>query len=164
MILSPEFTLGWSLNLEYKNFDFNAFTYASVGNDIYSAYERNANYTNKARSVLGRWTGPGTTNDAKNPRYSFTDGNSNIRVSDRYVEDGSFIKIKNLQLGYTFPASATKKILSRLRIYAQVKNAFVFTKYTGFDPEISGGILDSGIDRGAYPQARTFAFGIDIKL
>ena len=160
----PEFTLGWSLNLEYKNFDFNAFTYASVGNDIYSAYERNANYTNKARSVLGRWTGPGTTNDAKNPRYSFTDGNSNIRVSDRYVEDGSFIKIKNLQLGYTFPASATKKILSRLRIYAQVKNAFVFTKYTGFDPEISGGILDSGIDRGAYPQARTFAFGIDIKL
>ena len=160
----PEFTLGWSLNLEYKNFDFNAFTYASVGNDIYSAYERNANYTNKARSVLGRWTGPGTTNDAKTPRYSFTDGNSNIRVSDRYVEDGSFIKIKNLQLGYTFPASATKKILSRLRIYAQVKNAFVFTKYTGFDPEISGGILDSGIDRGAYPQARTFAFGIDIKL
>ena len=160
----PEFTLGWSLNLEYKNFDFNAFTYASVGNDIYSAYERNANYTNKARSVLGRWTGPGTTNDAKNPRYSFTDGNSNIRVSDRYVEDGSFIKIKNLQLGYTFPASATKKILSRLRIYAQVKNAFVFTNYTGFDPEISGGILDSGIDRGAYPQARTFAFGIDIKL
>ena len=85
-------------------------------------------------------------------------------MSDRYVEDGSFIKIKNLQLGYTFPASATKKILSRLRIYAQVKNAFVFTKYTGFDPEISGGILDSGIDRGAYPQARTFAFGIDIKL
>ena len=160
----PEFTLGWSLNLEYKNFDFNAFTYASVGNDIYTAYERNANYTNKARSVLGRWTGPGTTNDAKTPRYSFTDGNSNIRVSDRYVEDGSFIKIKNLQLGYTFPASATKKILSRLRIYAQVKNAFVFTKYTGFDPEISGGILDSGIDRGAYPQARTFAFGIDIKL
>lgn len=160
----PEFTLGWSLNLEYKNFDFNAFTYASVGNDIYSAYERNANYTNKARSVLGRWTGPGTTNDAKNPRYSFTDGNSNIRVSDRYVEDGSFIKIKNLQLGYTFPASATKKILSRLRVYAQVKNAFVFTNYTGFDPEISGGILDSGIDRGAYPQARTFAFGIDIKL
>ena len=160
----PDFTLGWSLNLEYKNFDFNAFTYASVGNDIYSAYERNANYTNKARSVLARWTGPGTTNDAKNPRYSFTDGNSNIRVSDRYVEDGSFIKIKNIQLGYTFPASVTKKIFSRLRIYVQVKNAYTFTNYTGFDPEISGGILDSGIDRGAYPQARTYAFGIDIKL
>jgi TonB-linked SusC/RagA family outer membrane protein len=160
----PEFTLGWSLNLEYKNFDFNAFTYASVGNDIYSAYERNANYSNKYRGVLARWTGAGTTNDARNPRYSFTDANSNIRVSDRYVEDGSFIKLKNLQLGYTFPASVTKRIFSKLRVYAQVKNAFTLTKYSGYDPEISGGILDTGIDRGAYPQARTYSFGLDIKL
>jgi TonB-dependent starch-binding outer membrane protein SusC len=160
----PEFTMGWNLNLEYKNFDLNTFTYASVGNDIYSAYERNANYTNKYRGVLARWTGAGTTNDARNPRYSFIDDNSNIRISDRYVEDGSFIKIKNIQLGYTFPAAVTKKIFSRLRIYAQVKNAFTFTKYTGYDPEIAGGILDTGIDRGAYPQARTYSFGIDIKL
>ncbi|MEY2918443.1 MAG: hypothetical protein RIS73_2157 [Bacteroidota bacterium] len=160
----PDFTMGWNVNLEYKNFDFSAFTYASVGNDIYRAYERNANYSNKYRAVLARWTGAGSTNDAKNPRYSFTDANSNIRVSDRYVEDGSFVKIKNIQLGYTFPASATKKILSKLRIYAQVKNAYTFTKYTGFDPEIAGGILDTGIDRGAYPQARTYAVGIDIKL
>ncbi|KAK6020124.1 hypothetical protein OSTOST_14228, partial [Ostertagia ostertagi] len=63
----PDFTMGWNLNLEYKNFDFNAFAYASVGNDIYSAYERNANYSNKFRGVLGRWTGPGTTNDATHP-------------------------------------------------------------------------------------------------
>ena len=160
----PKFTLGWSINVEYNNFDFSVFTYASIGNDIYRAYERNANYTNKDRSILARWTGAGTTNNAKNPRYSFTDANSNIRVSDRYVEDGSFVKIKNLQLGYTFPASVTKKVFSRLRIYAQVKNAFIFTKYTGFDPEISGGILDTGIDRGAYPQPRTYSFGIDIKL
>jgi TonB-dependent starch-binding outer membrane protein SusC len=160
----PDFTMGWNLNIEYKNFDFNAFTYASVGNDIYRAYERNANYSNKDRSVLARWTGAGSTNDAKNPRYSFTDANSNIRVSDRYVEDGSFVKIKNIQVGYTFPASVTKKVFSKLRIYAQVKNAYNFTKYTGFDPEIAGGILDTGIDRGAYPQARTYAVGIDIKL
>lgn len=160
----PDFTMGWNLNLEYKNFDFNAFTYASVGNDIYSAYERNANYSNKYRAVLARWTGAGSTNDARNPRYSFTDANSNIRVSDRYVEDGSFVKIKNIQLGYTFPATVTKKILSKLRVYAQVKNAYSFTKYSGFDPEIAGGILDTGIDRGAYPQARTYAVGIDIKL
>lgn len=160
----PDFTMGWNLNVEYKNFDFSAFTYASVGNDIYRAYERNANYSNKDRSVLARWTGAGSTNDARYPRYSFTDANSNIRVSDRYVEDGSFIKIKNIQLGYTLPASATKNIFSKLRIYAQVKNAYTFTKYTGFDPEIAGGILDTGIDRGAYPQARTYAVGIDIKL
>ncbi|MEP6712282.1 MAG: TonB-dependent receptor [Ferruginibacter sp.] len=160
----PNFTMGWTLNLEYKNFDFTAFSYASVGNDIYRAYERNANYSNKYRAVLARWTGEGTTNDARNPRYSFTDANSNIRVSDRYVEDGSFVKIKNLQLGYTFPASVTQKLFSKLRIYAQVKNAYTFTKYSGFDPEIAGGILDTGVDRGAYPQARTYALGIDIKL
>jgi len=160
----PDFTMGWGLNLEYKNFDFNAFTYASVGNDVYSAWERNANFSNKYRGVLARWTGPGSTNDAKNPRYSFTDANSNIRVSDRYVEDGSFVKLKNIQLGYTFPKSVTKKVFNSLRIYVQVRNAFVLTKYSGFDPEIAGGILDSGIDRGAYPQARTYAFGIDIKL
>ncbi len=160
----PDFTMGWNLNLEYKNFDFTAFTYASVGNEVYRAYERNANYTNKDRMILARWTGAGTATSSKNPRYSFTDANSNIRVSDRYVEDGSFIKLKNVQLGYTFPAKMTGKIFSKLRIYAQVRNAFTLTKYTGLDPEISGGILDTGVDRGAYPQARTYALGIDIKL
>ncbi|MBS1655075.1 MAG: TonB-dependent receptor, partial [Bacteroidetes bacterium] len=160
----PKFTMGWTLNLEYKNFDFSAFTYASEGNDVYRAYERNANYTNKYRAVLARWTGEGTTNDARNPRYSFTDANSNIRVSDRYVEDGSFIKIKNLQLGYTFPAATIHNVFSKLRVYVQVKNAYTFTKYSGYDPEIAGGILDTGVDRGAYPQARTYSFGLDIKL
>ncbi|MEO7310959.1 MAG: TonB-dependent receptor [Chitinophagaceae bacterium] len=160
----PAFTMGWNLAFEFKNFDFNAFTYASVGNDVYSAYERNANYSNKYRGVLARWTGAGTTNDATHPRYSFTDANSNIRVSDRYVEDGSFVKIKNLQLGYTFPASVTKSLFNKLRVYVQVKNAYTFTKYSGYDPEIAGGILDTGIDRGAYPQARTYSFGLDFKL
>ncbi|HQS24634.1 MAG: SusC/RagA family TonB-linked outer membrane protein [Sphingobacteriia bacterium 24-36-13] len=160
----PTFTMGWNLSLDYKNFDFNMFTYASIGNDIYKAYERNANFSNKSREVLARWTGEGSTNDARYPRYSFTDANSNIRVSDRYVEDGSFVKIKNIQLGYTFTSPTIKKAFSKLRVYVQVRNAFTFTKYTGFDPEIAGGILDTGIDRGAYPQARTFSVGLDIKL
>jgi TonB-linked SusC/RagA family outer membrane protein len=160
----PDFTVGGNLSLEYKGFDFTTFAYASVGNDVYRAYERNAIYSNKDRRVLARWTGEGTTNDAKNPRYSFVDANSNIRVSDRYVEDGSFLKIKNIQLGYTFPSTAAKKWFSSLRVYAQVRNAFVFTNYSGFDPEISGGILDTGVDRGSYPQPRTYTLGIDIKL
>ncbi len=160
----PTFTMGWSFALDFKNFDFNMFTYASVGNDIYRAYERNANYSNKFRSVLGRWTGDGSTNDARNPRYSFEDGNSNIRVSDRYVEDGSFIKIKNMQFGYTFNQPAVKKLFKSVRLYAQVKNLYTFTEYTGYDPEIAGGILNTGVDRGAYPQARTYAIGLDIKL
>ncbi|MDN3584812.1 SusC/RagA family TonB-linked outer membrane protein [Mucilaginibacter flavus] len=160
----PKFTMGWNLSISYKSFDFSAFTYASIGNDIYRAYERNGNYTNKFRSVLARWTGPGTTNDARYPRYSFTDPNSNIRVSDRYVENGSFVKVKNLQLGFTFPKSITGKVFSSVRVYGQVKNAFVITKYTGYDPEISGGILDTGVDRGEYPQPRIYSFGLDIKL
>lgn len=161
----PTFTLGWNLGLEYKNFFFNVFTYASVGNDIYRAYERNAQYSNKFRSILNRWTGPGTTNDAHNPRYSFSDANSNIRASDRYVEDGSFVKIKNLLIGYTIPSSLFRnKVFTKLSIYAQVKNLVTFTKYTGYDPEIPGGILDSGVDRGNYPQARTYSVGLDVKF
>jgi TonB-dependent starch-binding outer membrane protein SusC len=160
----PDFTLGWTLNVAYKNFDLSAFTYASVGNDVYRAYERNANFSNKYRAVLARWTGPGSTNDARYPRYSFTDANSNIRVSDRYVEDGSFVKLKNIQLGFNFPKAVTGRWFTNLRLYVQVKNAFMLTKYSGYDPEIPGGILDTGVDRGAYPQARTFAAGLDIKL
>ncbi|MBL0182937.1 MAG: TonB-dependent receptor [Chitinophagaceae bacterium] len=160
----PKFTLGWNLSLEYKNFDLSVLTYASSGNDVYRALERNANYTNKFRSVLDRWTGPGTTNDAHNPRYSFTDPNNNARVSDRYVEDGSFIKVRNILLGYNFQFRPIKKIFKALRLYGQVKNAFTFTKYTGFDPEINAGLSDVGIDRGAYPQARTYSVGLDIKF
>lgn len=161
----PEFTIGWGLSLEYKGFDFSSFIYASVGNDVYRAYERNLAMTNKFRGVLGRWTGEGTTNDANNPRYTFIDANSNTRASDRYVEDGSFIKIKDVQLGYSLPKSIFKnKIFNKVRVYAQIKNLYTFTKYSGYDPEISGGIFDTGIDRGAYPQARTWSMGIDLKF
>jgi TonB-linked SusC/RagA family outer membrane protein len=160
----PDFTMGWTLNVTVGNFDLSAFTYASVGNDVYRAYERNANFTNKDRMVLARWTGQGSTNDARYPRYSFTDANSNIRVSDRYVEDGSFVKLKNIQLGYSLPKTITRNVFTSVRVYAQIKNAITLTKYTGFDPEIAGGILNTGIDRGAYPQPRTYAVGLDIKL
>ncbi len=161
----PKFTMGWNLGLTYKNFDLSAFTYASIGNDVYRATERNDNFTNKFGAILNRWTGPNTTNDARNPRYSFTDANNNSRVSDRYVEDGSFVKIKNILLGYTIPSKVIKNIFRSVRVYAQVKNAFTFTKYSGYDPEIPGyGLLDTGIDRGAYPQSRTYSFGLDIKF
>lgn len=159
-----KFTMGWNLNIEVGHFDFTSFIYASIGNDVYRAIERNAIYSNKPREVLARWTGENSTNDARFPRYSFVDNNNNARVSDRYVEDGSFVKIKNLQIGYTLPASMALKGLGKVRFYAQVKNAYTLTKYTGFDPEIPGGILETGVDRGAYPQPRTFALGLDIKF
>ena len=160
----PKFTIGWNLNLVYKQFDFTAFIYLSEGNKIFKAWDRNANFTNKPSTILARWTGPGTTNNAEYPLYTFTDPNDNARVSDRYIEDGSFVKIKNLQLGYTIPKSVLKGENTSFRIYAQVKNAYTFTKYTGFDPEISGGLLNSGVDYGYYPQARVFLLGLDFKF
>ncbi|MFP5040655.1 SusC/RagA family TonB-linked outer membrane protein [Parasediminibacterium sp. JCM 36343] len=160
----PKFTAGWNLSLEYKGFDFNIFIYGSYGNDIYRAYERNLAETNKYRGVLARWTGPGTTNNPKNPRVTFKDPNNNTRASDRYLQDGSFIKIKDLQLGYVIPAHLYKNVFSKIRVYVQVKNLLTLTKYDGFDPEIAGGIFDTNIDRGAYPQARIYSMGIDCKF
>ena len=168
----PDYTIGWNISLDYKNWDFSAFTYASVGQDIYRAYERNLNYTNRYAAVLDRWTGPGTSNSE--PRVTFVDTNQNIRASDRYVEDGSFVKIKNLQVGYSLPQSVYDKSgLSLVRFYAQSKNLFVFTKYSGYDPEISynssdpneqSAVMDSGIDRGTYPQPRVWTLGVNIKF
>jgi TonB-dependent starch-binding outer membrane protein SusC len=161
----PKFTGGLTVNLTYKNIDFSVFGYASYGNDVVTAFERNNNFTNKYARILERWTGEGSTNNSKNPRYSFTDANNNARFSDRYVEDASFFKIKNILLGYSLPFKAVKKVFNNVRVYGQVKNAFVFTKYDGFDPEIGGiGLLSAGVDRGAYPLARSYALGLEIKF
>jgi TonB-linked SusC/RagA family outer membrane protein len=160
----PDFTLGWNFALNVSNFDLSVFTYASVGNDIFRGYERNLNYTNKFASVLNRWTGEGSS--STEPRYSFIDANNNTRASDRYVEDGSFVKIKNIQLGYNFPLSESSSLTS-LRIYALAKNAFTFTDYRGYDPEISNGggpVLDTGVDRGTYPSPRIVSLGLNIKF
>ena len=156
-----DFTLGWNLNLNVYNFDLSVFTYGSFGNDVYRAYERNLNYTNKFARVLDRWTGEGTSNTE--PRYSFVDGNNNTRASDRYVEDGSFIKIKNVQLGYNFDLNESSAFDS-VRLYLQGKNLLTITDYTGYDPEMSGGVLGSGIDRGNYPTPRIVSVGLNVKF
>ena len=158
-----DYLIGWGLDLRVYDFDFSLQTYTSVGADIYRAYERNLNYTNRFGASLNRWTGPGTSH--KEPRATFVDSNNNNRPSERYVEDGSFFKIKNVQLGYTLNKNITQKIgLASLRIYGQIKNALVLTKYSGYDPEVSAGVFDTGIDRGTYPIPRTFSVGIDVKF
>ena len=160
----PDFTIGWNLNLDYKAFDLNIFTYASVGNDIYRAYERNLNYTNRFSSTLARWTGAGTSYDE--PRVTFVDSNNNTRASNRYIEDGSYLRIKNIQLGYKFPNTLIDELgFDEVRAYFQVKNALTLTEYSGFDPEISvGGVLNTGIDYGTYPQPRIWSMGLNIKF
>ena len=160
----PDFTIGWNLNLDYKAFDLNIFTYASVGNDIYRAYERNLNYTNRFSSTLARWTGAGTSFDE--PRVTFVDSNNNTRASNRYIEDGSYLRIKNIQLGYKFPNTLIDELgFDEVRAYFQVKNALTLTEYSGYDPEISvGGVLNTGIDYGTYPQPRIWSMGVNIKF
>ena len=109
--------------------------------------------------ALDRWTGEGTSNTY--PRLVMNDPNQNFsRSSDFYIEDGSFLRLKNVQLGFNMPRNAASKIgIDNLRIYVAANNLLTFTKYSGFDPEIGGGSY--GVDRGFYPQPRTFMVGLN---
>ncbi|GEP97399.1 TonB-dependent receptor [Chitinophaga cymbidii] len=157
---TPKWTYGFTANAAYKGFDIVLFGQGAGGNQIFQGLRRldiaNANWQTKA---LSRWTGPGTSND--HPRLVTNDPNKNFtNNSEFYLEDGSYLRIKTLQLGYTLPGAVTKRIgLERLRVHVMSENLITFTKYTGYDPEIGGGVFS--IDRGIYPQARSFMFGLN---
>ncbi|MBE99280.1 TonB-dependent receptor [Flavobacterium coralii] len=159
----PDATMGLNLQLEYKGIDFTAFVFASLGNDMVRNYERNLTDINRMNYVLDRWTGPGTSNSV--PRVT-TGATSNNVFSDYYVEDASYCRIQNVQLGYTISPDFTKKAgIDKLRVYAGVNNLYTFTKYRGFDPGASSGApLSSGIDYGFYPVPRTYMFGVNVKF
>ena len=160
---TPDWTYGITVNLDYKGFDFSALGQGVIGNQIFQALRRrDAGMTNYQADALNRWTGPGSTNSY--PRLVDGDPNGNYtKPSDFYLEDGDYFRIKTLQLGYTLPQTLVKKAgLQRVRVYAMSENLVTFTKYTGFDPEIGGGVLS--IDRGIYPQARSFMLGINLGL
>lgn len=157
---TPNFTFGMNGSADYKGFDFSVFIQGSYGNDVFKGIQRpDLRYTNRPISALDRWTGEGSTN--ADPRYTWIDINNNSRVSDLYVEDGSFVRIKNIQIGYTIPS----QVLSRMgasvwRVYISGENIYTLTGYSGADPEIGAlSSFDIGIDRAIYPQARTFRFG-----
>ncbi|MDX9771052.1 MAG: TonB-dependent receptor [Tenuifilaceae bacterium] len=157
---TPPLTFGMNASIDYKRFDFSVLLIGSYGNDVFNGAQRqDLRYTNRSTAILDRWTpeNPSTTT----PRYTWDDVNYNYRVSDLYVEDGSFVKVKNVQLGYTLPEVLLNRMSSRTwRFYVSVENLFTFTKYTGADPEIGAmNSFDIGIDRGIYPQARTIRFG-----
>ena len=160
----PDFTMGFALNLRYKGFDMSANIYASVGQEIIRNYERQQPYANQLDYVINRWTGPGSTNE--HPRLT-TGATRNNSFSDYYVEDGSFVRLRNVQLGYTFPKKS--KILKKLKVeslrfYLSGNNLITLTKYMGFDPDIGGGTLSAGVDYGFYPQAQTIMGGLNIKF
>jgi len=158
----PAFTYGINNTLNYKGFDLNVFIQGSQGNDVYNlnrVYTEGGLYSNGNSStrVLGRWTGPNSTNDV--PRAVAGDPNLNLRVSSYFLEDGSYLRIKVLTLGYNFPKTLINRFAGQtLRVYVTSQNLLTLTKYTGFDPELGG----SGLDRGIYPQSRVFLAGVNI--
>ena len=157
---TPSWTYGFTLNSAYKGFDLVLFVQGAAGNKIFQGLRRldigAANWQTKA---LGRWTGEGSSNDY--PRLTTKDNNRNFtNPSDFYLEDGSYCRIKSLQLGYSLPSSLLKKAhIERFRVYVMSENLLTLTKYTGYDPEIGGGVFS--IDRGIYPQARSFMLGVN---
>lgn len=161
----PDFTGGINLSLDYEGFDFNMFVYASLGQEVYDATRRyDMNETNYRGDWLNRWTGPGTSNEF--PRVTFVDENENMRtVSDFFVHNGSFVRLRNMTLGYTLPKKVTDYLkINRLRFYVSGENLLTFTQYKGYDPEIGGGVFSNGIDHGIYPQARTVLGGVNISF
>lgn len=159
----PKFTFGLTINLEYRGFDFMAFAQGATGNTIFQGLRRldilNANYQTVA---LSRWTGEGTSNEY--PRLTNLDANGNFeKMSDFYLEDGDYIRLKVLSLGYSLPSKLVSKMgASKVRLYATGENLLTLTKYTGYDPEIGGNVL--GIDKGFYPQAKSFLFGLNVQF
>jgi TonB-linked SusC/RagA family outer membrane protein len=159
----PTATMGFNLQMNYKNLDFAAYTFASVGNDMVRNYERTLSDANRLNYVLDRWTGEGTSNSV--PRVT-TGATANNVFSDYFVEDASYLRIQNIQLGYTLNPEVSEIVkITKLRLYAGVNNLYTFTKYKGFDPGASNGNpIGGGIDYGFYPVPRTFLLGLNINF
>ncbi len=161
---TPWLSGGFSGSLGWKGFDLDMFWQGVYGNAIYNGIFRyDFFYANRPRTALGRWTGPGTSDSE--PKVNLNDPNQNARVSDRFVEDGSYLRLKNLQLGYSLPANLLRTLhLQRFRAYLSAQNLLTFTRYSGLDPEIGtvGGALEIGIDYGFYPQSRILGGGVQI--
>lgn len=159
----PKVTFGFTVNVSYKGFDLMVFGQGAAGNKIFQGLRRldiqTANYQTKAMS---RWHGEGTSNDF--PRLTNDDVNGNFsKMSDFYLEKGDYFRLKLVQLGYNVKHRIFEKIgLTKLRPYITAENLLTFTKYTGYDPEVGGGIF--GVDKGFYPQARTFIIGVQVQF
>jgi hypothetical protein len=164
----PKFSYSLNYSASYKNFDLTMFFQGVYGNKIFNAEkvirEGMARLFNSDVDVLNAWT-PSNTN-TNIPRAISGDPNSNLRVSSRWIESGSYLRLKNLQIGYSLPTgwlkNATDNNVSKVRIYLSGANIFTVTKYTGLDPEVGSknGTLTNGIDYGQYPQPRTLLVGL----
>ena len=159
----PSFIFGFNFGLEFMGIDLSVNIQGQTGNDIFNAKEvvRPDPYNFETR-VLNRWTGPGTSNTE--PRASF--GGYNYTPSDHFIQDGSFVRIRNVSLGYTLPSAWMNKVkIQKVRIYAKADNLYTWTKFTGYTPEIgSGDVLSAGIDYGVYPITAVYSVGINLNF
>ena len=166
----PKWNFGMNFSAEWRGFDLSVFFQGVSGVKVFDAtYRQDVASGNYPTWVLNRWTGEGTSNTVP------TLGDSkNWVCSDMYVRDGSYLRLKNLTIGYTLPQTLTSKIgISKFRVFGRAENLFTWTKYWGFDPEIGAGFDDNtqkhntqstGVDYGVYPQARTYTIGFNISL
>jgi TonB-linked SusC/RagA family outer membrane protein len=163
----PKFNLGLNTSVEWKGFDASLFFDGVFGNKIYNSQriwmEKMVEVVNFSSDVLNAWT---ENNKSDFPRFTFSDPNDNKRESDRWLEDGSFFRLKRLELGYTIPKKILEKAgIDGLRLYCSGENLFTLTKYSGYNPDIgmTEGTLTRGIDSGeVYPLSRTFLFGFNL--
>ena len=174
----PDFIYGLNLNVTYRNFDFSILGQGIQGNDVYFlfgnfAYEVPARGFNSYKEILNRWTPENTDTDI--PKVSIDDRNGNRRISTRWLEDGSYFRVRNITLGYNFKELINKEAIGNMRLYVSVQNAFTFTKYPGLDPEIQANTNDTqginissdlavGVDWGTVPAPRTFIIGLRMEL
>ena len=165
----PKYTFGFNFSLAWKGFDLSANFTGAAGFQIAQSYrDPSSSQANYSRRILKRWTGEGTSNEI--PRVTYGDV-GNWLFSDLYLQDGDYIRLQNLTMGYDFKKLISWKGLSKMRLYFQVQNLFTLTKYDGMDPEIgsfngtNGNSSDSwvsGVDMGYYPHPRTFIVGLNL--
>jgi len=166
----PTFLLGLNFDCAYKGFDFSMFWYAELDKEIYNNILRNdfLHLNRPEYFYTERWTPSNHTNDWFRARYQdATNGSTQIGFNSFFFEDGSFLRLKNVQLGYTLPASISQRFqISKLRIYVGATNLVTITKYKGSDPEIgiTGDVNSYGVDRGMYPAAKTFTVGMNLSF
>jgi hypothetical protein len=169
---NPKFTGGFTNNFAYNHFDLSVFLQFSYGNDVFNGsrlyLESLQGGDNQLESVTRRWKQPGDITDIPRATSDAIQAANNKRVSSRFIEDGSYMRIKNVTLGYTLSSAITSKIrVSSLRLYASAQNLFTFTRYNGLDPEVNysgNGTQVMGTDFFTFPQARTITFGANLKF
>lgn len=166
---NPDFLFGLSNRFAYRNFDLSVFLQGSYGNDIFNATrietEGMIDAKNQSRQVLNRWRAPGQETDI--PR-AVADNTDNSILSTRFVEDGSYLRVKSITLGYELPSSVIQRLnIKSLRFHVSAENLLTFTNYTGYDPEVNAfgtSNIALGVDYGTYPHTRNLIFGVNVSF